>query len=207
MGRFLNEEDNSFLEYYARIQSPLNRNLDTGEQYSHRDTKWGLRGTRVLGLDNQQVHFDVSYKYRNEGIQQAGVIDSNYGLWRNNYLDALIQYENSNLTYGLASVTRRWEINSQSIRAQTLSPHIWYAYKGSQSDVEWLRFGYEASIYSISGPEVLRTPPDVNKDVEHRANIRYTIHFNESSFLHLYLTADLDDPSWEGGNGTFQIIF
>ncbi len=207
VGRFLNDEDSSFLEYYGRIQSPLNRNLDTGEHYSHRDAKLGLRGTKVFAGDNQQVHFDVSYKYRHEGIQQQGVVDSSYGLWRNQYTDALLQYENTYWTYGIASVSRRWEVNSEAVRSLTLSPHIWYTLMGNQLNVNQLRLGYEASLYSISGPEFLRIPPDVNKDVEHRGNLRYTIHFNETSFLHLYLTADLDAPSWEGGNGTFQIIF
>jgi hypothetical protein len=167
----------------------------------------GLRGTQAVGLQDQLLHFDLSYKYRNEGLQQPGSTDRTNGLWRSRHIDALIQYENSSWTYGIASAWRDWEINSDMIRAQTYSPHLWYQFSSNKPDTNGWRVGYEVSFHSISGPADLRSPPDVNKDVEHRGNVRYTIHFNEKAFLHLYLTADLDDQSWEGGNGTFQILF
>jgi hypothetical protein len=207
VGRLLDDENSSFLEYYARVQSPLSRNLESGANYAHRDSKLGVRGTQVLSTADQQLHFDVSYKYRTEGIQQTGSTDRTNGFWRSHSFDSLLQYEYAHWTFGVLSVLRDWEINNEKIKAQTHSPHIWYDFNANKADTNQFRVGYEVSFHSISGSADLRTPPDRNKDVEHRGNLRYTIYFNENAFLHLYFTADLDDQSWEGGNGTFQILF
>jgi hypothetical protein len=208
VGRLFDDDHpSSFFEYYGQVQTPLNRQTETDVNFIYRETKFGLRGSRVGFADDHFIHFDLGYRYRTEGRQEAGVFDNTVGLWRSDQFDALIHYENTRWIYGLSAALREWEIHSQNVRAGTYAPHFWYKYFNETSGKEQLRVGYEASIHAIEGPINLRTPPDRNKDLEHRGNLRYTLHFNENAFLHLQLTADLDDLGWEGGNGTFQILF
>lgn len=208
VGRILNPNTTtSFLEYYGQVQTPLNRQQNSITNYIYKNSKIGFRGTQLFYSEDQFLHFDASTTYRAEGVQQSGSTDSAFGLWRSHHIDVLLQYENSKWIYGLSSALRKWEIHSQNVDAQIFSPHIWYKHISQSLGKEDLRFGYEASFHTINGPSELRSPDNINNNLEHRGNMRYTIYFNDSAFLHLQLTADLDDFSWEGGNGTFQILF
>lgn len=208
VGRLLDENHPStFVEYYGLVQSPLNRQLDVGINYIYKETKLGLRGTRTGFAEDHLFHFDVGYRYRTEGRQEVGVFDRTVGLWRTDQVDLLLQYENARWIYGLSTALRSWKIRADEVSGSVYSPHLWYKWIREASGQEQLRLGYEASLHSMSGPLDLRSASDLNKDAEHRGNLRYTIHFNEKAFLHLQMTADLDDLGWEGGNGTFQILF
>jgi hypothetical protein len=208
VGRLLTEEDNSFFEYYAQVQTPIQRVfLDEAKEYTFRETKFGTRGVMALSSLGGMLNFDFSYKHRWEGEQGAGADPLYSGLWKSSQYDLLTQYENTLWLVGVSGFLRDWNVRSTNVNLDTIQPHFYYKWTSDRLGGEFLRLGYEVSINEWEGPQELRTPPDRNRDWEHRANLRYTINFNSNAFLHLFLTADLDDPSWEGGNGIFQIVF
>lgn len=208
VGRLLNTNSNDFLEYYARFQNDLERRFTFSEQvYSFGENKLGFRGQKQIRNESRYFNFDVSFKRRLEGIEAFDPSTADEGVWRSRQWDILFQYEDPHFVYGLAGFFRTWRKDLSVVDSQTYLPHLWYKITSSNSELENFRLGYELSIHNINGPMELQTPMDRNRDMEHRGNLRYSIYFSQTSFLHLQFTADLDDFSWEGGNGTLQILF
>lgn len=209
VGRLLDSErEDIFLEYYARVQSPLQRRfLDRQSEYSYKETRVGSRGRQHLFSDSDYFNFDLNYKRREEGQLALGSSVAESRIWSSHQWDALLQYENLKWIYGIAANIREWQSEGADVQSQTYLPHLWYKLRNESAEKENLRLGYELSWNHADGPMQFRTPEDRNREFEHRGNLVYILHFNRNAFFNLLLTADLDDLSWEGGNGTLQIFF
>ncbi len=207
VARWLPQEDTAtYLEVYSTFQSPLNRwNEDEQKNYRFQENKQGLAG-RLMFQDKEFINFDLSYKKRTEGtlFVDPSLLD---GLWTSHQWDNLIQYENPKWVFGVANYCRDWQYNREGSQQRFLLPHLWL--KGGQDSLQddvW-RIGLEMTWAYMRGSQALLPAPELLNEFEYRANFRYSIRFNERALLHLQLTGDLDDLSWEGGNGQFHIFF
>jgi hypothetical protein len=198
-------ESEEFAELYLTAHTPVNRDLlDLGSTYFFRDTRTGLRGRHTLNQPSEFLNWDVNYRYAAES-ELSPPSESPQGIWKNDQWNLLLQYENNDWLLGVASYLRKWDIGGTDVIQDNYLPHIWRKIYWGGEDT--LRLGYEVTMSNTTGPQHLRSPSDVNKSTEHRANLRYSINFNERAYLHLQLSADMDDLGWEGGNGQFQYLF
>lgn len=146
---------------------------------------------------------DLSYKNRREGLLTP--LDDQF--WQSHHWDALLQLEDSRWIVGVSNTWRDWQNGSEGSHQRFLLPHLWLKWGSDQFAQETWRLGLESTWAYMRGSTVIMPPEYVLREFEHRINLRYSIRFNEKATLHLLLTGDLDTPSWEGGNGQFQIYF
>jgi hypothetical protein len=196
----------SFLEVYSTFQTPLKRfNEDLQTQYEFSENRYGVLGRQRL-YERAFLNFDVSYKRRKEGIQTSGTAIGD-GIWQVHQWDTLLQFEDQRWIFGLSNHWRDWQFNSEGSQQRFFLPHLWI--KGGEDSFSqdvW-RFGLEMTWAYLRGSQAIIPAADVIREFEYRANFRYSIRFNENALLHLQFTGDLDEFSWEGGNGQFQIYF
>lgn len=196
VGRWLSKESGDFVEYYAHVQTPLQRfNTDLNTTTFFRENRYGLRGSLFLEDLSSQLHWNVAYAHREEGESGEATNISENRIYRTGHLvDTLLQLENRHWLYGVQFVARLWERGLLEKNHYQALPHVYY--KSYKKDRERWRLGYEVS-----------APWEDSTRVEHRANLRWAIPFSDGVSLYLNLTGDLDDFSWEGGHGLLQIPF
>lgn len=196
-------EDSRFIEFFVSHQTPVKRyNFDNLSMYDFKEQKLGALG-RWSVFEKSFVNFDLSYKRRKEGFLEP----ANHQIWNSHFWDILLQFEDPRWIVGVSNTWRDWQNGSEGSQQRFLLPHVWLKWGHDQFSQETWRLGLESTWSYMRGSSVIMPPESILREFEHRVNLRYSIHFNEKASLHLLLTGDIDDPSWEGGNGQFQIYF
>lgn len=195
-------EDGYQLEYYISNNSKLERLFkDIDEIYQFSELRYGLRSV----LQTSQLTYNILLEAFN-GTEGQYLRTSQKEVWNRKGLKTLIQIQLDQWTAGVESNWRTWELNSQVVRHTNIMPHMWYR-QNLNSVLSSIDMGLEFSIHKGTGPLALRESSDSNHDVNGRFNLRPNFKISEKSFLNILLSLDLDDGSWEGGGGQFQVLF
>lgn len=202
IGRFAPSE-NEFLEYYVFRNSPLKRTFpEESRTYEFSEFRTGARGILSF-LSFSKLNFEFEHFKGDEGFF---TFEENETVDREG-LRSLVQVETASWIVGLEHNFRRWRQNTGTVFHRNFMPHIWYRPR-VENILKYVDFGLEASIHRATGPRALRAESDsANSDANTRFNTRLNFPFSKTSFLNIMLSLDLDDGSWEGGGGQFQMLF
>lgn len=199
-----------FIEYYFYKNSNIVRNFSlTDQQYIFEETRLGFRGRKKLKSDFY-LNFDIDAFESEEGlfstIAPDPVTDSR---WSKKGYRFLTQIEWSRVILGVEHNYRYWSSSLGRVKHLNYMPHIWYNIPigGTSLIPKSIDLGLEASIHDAEGLRELRSETDSNSDLNSRLNLKLYYEFSPTALLNLLLSADLDDWSWEGGVGQFQILF
>lgn len=206
-------EDFEFLQYYAFKNTPLVRDfLDEEIRYNFEETRVGLRGRKQLSTKNDFLNFDVEFFQRSEGQFAITTPDpTNDQNWDVLGYRVLGQWQRDVIIVGLEHNYRKWESQDGGgvVRHNNWMPHIWYGWRWPSHTYfpSGLDLGLEGSFHLASGEQNLRSKTDEDEAFNGRFNLRTYFDFSKTAKLNLLLSLDLDDLSWEGGGGQFQILF
>ncbi len=209
-GSWLNENF-EFLNYYAYINKPLEREfLDSNQTYVFDEKRLGFRG-RIKTTANYYLNFDLDLSQGREGLYSSSVPDPvNDKIFDRTSVTTLQQLETLFWIVGYEYNYRYWQSPQGNVQHSNFLPHIWYKIAtNSRSYLPTnIDLGLETSLNSGQGNKDLRSVSDQNEDINSRFNLRLVYEISENSTINFLLSADIDDKfSWEGGGGQFNIYF
>lgn len=196
-----NTDSNHLVEYYIFNNSRLKREfVDSGNIYELSEVRLGVNS--ILNYPSFKIGSLIESWNGEEGLYQ----NSNIEVWSRRGLRSLHQLYIQNWIFGVELNWRSWELNNEKVIHQNLMPHVWYK-RNFKGLIDYIDFGLEASFHKSAGNFNLRKETDKNSDINSRFNMRIGFEFSKISFLNFLLSLDIDDGSWEGGGGQFQVLF
>jgi hypothetical protein len=204
--------EKSFFEYYAHNQSRLER------LFRDQDLLYSFEELRVGGRLRQQLKRDwflnvnLDWIDSEEGNSSPGGTLSTLESWSRDSLRVNLQSETISWVIGLEANYRYWvNQNNQPVLHRNFLPYFWKKIRFKSFDKYYLTsidLGLDAVNHWSRGDLSLRDEFDQeDQTLESRLNVRLSFDFSKNTNLILILTGDIDDPSWEGGGGQFQMLF
>jgi hypothetical protein len=198
----VSSDASEFMEYYLIRNTELNRLLsDSGSIYTFQETRLGIRG--IKALRSFKINYEIDLFDGKEGLLSG---QSDQPVERSG-ARILSQVQRVRWIFGLEYNYRSWRETAGNVHHRNYMPHLWY-HLPLGSKLESIDLGLESSIHEARGDLSLRKDSDQEDSVVNsRFNLRLNFPFSKKAFLNLLLSLDLDDGSWEGGGGQFQMIF
>ena len=189
-------------ESYFFINTPIKRvDRDLNEVYEFSETRMG---TLILYKPSFSTHSLKLSAFKGlEGRYKASESES---IWRRQGVIINYGVNFQKFKLGANFNYRNWSQGQSKVIHRNLIPYLWYKHK-TQRALDSIELGLDTSFHNASGRPEDRNSLDRNKDVNARFNLRLNFKFSEKSFLNFLLSMDLEDASWEGGGGQFQVLF
>jgi hypothetical protein len=205
------KDQNLYLEYYLFQNSQVDRQFtDTDLVYTFEDIRLGLRGQKKVNTN--YLNFDLELFKGKEGLTNISVPDPLVDeFYDRSGGRILFQVQTLKWIYGIEGNIRSWtNFEDQVVKHLNFMPHIWYKVLSPSKYLlipKDFDLGLETSVHKAEGLKSLRAKTDENNDLNSRFNVRLNYNLSENAKLNFLLSADLDEFSWEGGGGQFQILF
>lgn len=204
--------EKSFFEYYLHQQNKLERLFTAQDRlYSFRELRLGLKLRHQIKPD-WFLNFNFDWVDSSEGETSPNQTLSDLQSWSRDSVRLNAQSEWSSWILGLEANYRYW-LNqaNQPVRHENLLPYIWKKIRLRSFENYYLTsvdLGLDTITHWARGEGSLRNEFDQKRlNINSRLNIRLTFDFSKTTNLILIMSGDIDDPSWEGGGGQFQMLF
>jgi len=204
--------DRSFFEYYIHQQSRLERLFTEQDRlYSFKELRVGSRLRQHLKSD-WFLNFNVDWVDSKEGESSPGQSLTDLESWSRDSVRINLQSETSSWIFGVEANYRYWvNQDNQPVMHRNFLPYFWKKLSPRSFDgyfISSVDLGIDAVTHWSRGELALRDDFDQNnRAIESRLNVRLSFDFSKNTNLILIFTGDIDDPSWEGGGGQFQMLF
>ena len=204
--------EKSFFEYHVHQQDQLRRLYTTEDRmYSFKEFRAGVKVRHQLEED-WFLNFDINWVDSAEGENSPNQTLTGLQSWSRDSVRFNVQSEWSGWVLGLEANYRYWlNEDSQAVMHKNFLPYLWKKIRHESFEglmLTSIDIGLDAVNHWSRGDLSLRDSFDQeNKRIDSRLNVRLSFDFSKNTNLILILSGDIDDPSWEGGGGQFQMLF
>ncbi len=115
-----------------------------------------------------------------------------------------INFEKFELDSGSYIVYRDANLLTGIARYLDVVPYATFHFNKDKDSAEFWSLGYDVDIHRTDKKDSISKQ---DTKINHRGNVFWTARFNPQAYLKLAGTLDIDDLSWEGGNGKFVMEF
>lgn len=204
--------EKSFFEYYIHQQEQLQRLYkDEDRLYAFKEFRAGVRARHQV-KDDWFLNLSADWVDSREGESSPNQTLTDLQSWSRDSVRFNVQSEWSGWVLGLEANYRYWlNQNNRPVMHRNLLPYVWKKIRHPSFQGYYLTsidLGLDAVNHWSRGDLALRDKFDQdNQRIDSRLNVRLSFDFSETTNLILILSGDIDDPSWEGGGGQFQMLF